>query len=286
MNRVTWVQILDEAVYISHHTNFLCKGINPIILSPAIVNSRIDWLFMLYSHWRNNKDAGRLLYKNMYLSLYWKVLKRVTQGLRVRGSWRPNRNCNILTPLLWPSTLCLSRSPDAQPEAFFTASYQHLLQTSTHQGPKAPSAWCGFPYHNWNLNSTGTWLPSWLCYIIIQRPHDRPLDLWNRIFNHHHAEITVMQFTGHSLPVHQSMSVPWEFFISSHFISQFLPTRFPLITAIRMCHLLPVHHLGMPFLAGSKGQNITFNLGKVTSLEEETLLKKLNSYHFLLEWVG
>ena len=35
----------------------------------------------------------------------------------MRGSWRPNRNCNILTPpLLWPSTLCLSRSPAAQPE--------------------------------------------------------------------------------------------------------------------------------------------------------------------------
>ena len=59
-------------------------------------------------------------------------------------------------PLLWPSTLCLSRSLDAQPEAqrplcwvmaFFTASYQHLLWTSTHQGPKAPSALCGFPYH-------------------------------------------------------------------------------------------------------------------------------------------
>ena len=27
------------------------------------------------------------------------------------------QNCNILTPLLWPSALCLSRSPDAQPEA-------------------------------------------------------------------------------------------------------------------------------------------------------------------------
>ena len=30
-------------------------------------------------------------------------------------------------------------------------------------------------------------------------------------------------------------------FTSSHFISQFPPTRFPLITAIRMCHFLPVH---------------------------------------------
>ena len=42
------------------------------------------------------------------------------------------------------------------------------------------------------------------------------------------------------------------FFTSSHFISQFLPTRFPLITAIRMCHFLSVHHLVMAFLAGLK----------------------------------
>ena len=42
------------------------------------------------------------------------------------------------------------------------------------------------------------------------------------------------------------------FFTSSHFVSQFPPTRFPLITAFRMCHLLPVHHFGMAFLAGSK----------------------------------
>ena len=30
------------------------------------------------------------------------------------------------------------------------------------------------------------------------------------------------------------------------------PTRFPLITAIRMCHFLPLHHFGMACLAGSK----------------------------------
>ena len=126
--------------------------------------------------------------------------------------------------------------------------------------PRALSAGCGFPYHTSSIsasNSTATPLLSWLRYIIVQRPLNRPIDLWNRMFNRHQAEITVMQFTGHSLPVHQSMSVPWEFFTSSHFISQFSPTRFPLITAIRMWHLLPVHHLGMAFLAGSKGQNTT-----------------------------
>ena len=44
------------------------------------------------------------------------------------------------------------------------------------------------------------------------------------------------------------------FFTSSHFISQFPPTRFPLITAIRMCHFLQVHHLGMAFLARLKAK--------------------------------
>ena len=127
-------------------------------------------------------------------------------------------------------------------------------------GPQAPSAWCGFPYHispptvcnstgtGWNSNSSGPqgpfslmWLSlphlvyNWpetptplacrtqLSYIIVQRP----LDLWNQMFNHHQAEITVMQFRGHSLPVHQSMRVSWDFFylvpfhqpISAHAIS-------------------------------------------------------------------
>ena len=64
------------------------------------------------------------------------------------------------------------------------------------------------------FNSTGTGIRTplarrtQLSYIIVRRP----LDLWNRMFNRHQAEITVMQFRGHSLPVHQSMSVPWEFF--------------------------------------------------------------------------
>ena len=35
--------------------------------------------------------------------------------------------------------------------------------------------------------------------------------LWNGMFDRHRVEITVMQFTGHSLPVHQSVTVPWDF---------------------------------------------------------------------------
>ena len=171
----------------------------------------------------------------------------------------------MLTPTF--STLCLSRSPDAQPEVLgstlLDAGFLYcILSTSSldpnSSGPQAPSAWCGFPYHTrlsptpTVCNSTGPWLPSRLRYIIIQRPHDRPLDLWIQMFNCHQAEITVMQFTGHSLPVHQSMSVPREFFSSLHFISQFPSTRFPLITANRMCHILSVHHLEWHFRPGRR----------------------------------
>ena len=66
----------------------------------------------------------------------------------MRGSWRPNRTAMYWPPLLWPSALCLSRSPGLLNRrakgqlcwvmAFFTASYQQLLWTQTHRGPREP----------------------------------------------------------------------------------------------------------------------------------------------------
>ena len=146
----------------------------------------------------------------------------------------------------------LNRRPRAQ-SAGCWLSLLHLISIfsgpQTPSGfPRAPSVECSFLYHS-RLQLSGTLLATPLArrtqlnYIIVRRP----LDLWNRMFNRHQAEITVMQFRGHSLPVYQSMSVPWEFFCSSHFISQFPPTRFPHITAIGMCHFLPVHHLEWHF---------------------------------------
>ena len=44
------------------------------------------------------------------------------------------------------------------------------------------------------------------------------------------------------------------FFSLSHFVSQFLPTRFPLLTAIGMCHFLPVHHLEWHFGPGRRSK--------------------------------
>ena len=49
---------------------------------------------------------------------------------------------------------------------------------------------------------------------------------------------------------------PWEyngiFLTSSHFIRQIPSTRFPLTTATRMCHFLPVHHLEWHFWLSQK----------------------------------
>ena len=146
--------------------------------------------------------------------------------------------------------------------AFFTASYQHLLWTPNSIGVPEGSlgrVWLSLPHLasnclelywqldwpplgvelNWHRNSIPLARRTQLSYIIVRRP----LDLWNRMFNRHQAEITVMQFRGHFLPVHHSVVYHGNFFSSSHFISPFPPTQFPLITAIKMCHFLPVHHL-------------------------------------------
>ena len=107
--------------------------------------------------------------------------------------------------------------------AFFTAYYQQLLWSPNSIGvPEGPlgRVWLSLPHSSItpspNVTATVTWLLSWLSYIIVQRPLDRPLDLWNGMIDRHPAEITVMQFTGHSLPVHQSMSVSWALPVPFH----------------------------------------------------------------------
>ena len=99
--------------------------------------------------------------------------------------------------------------------AFFIASYQHLLWTSANQVPR-PLRPDVAPSTTSCLQPSGTLLATALArrtqlnYIIVRRP----LDLWNRMFNRHQVEITVMQFTGHSLPVHHSVVYHGIFFLA------------------------------------------------------------------------
>ena len=120
------------------------------------------------------------------LTLFVRV-ERVVWGFTVRGSWRPNRNFNILTSTLMAgNVVSFSFSRAAQPEAqrptllsdgflycilsassldpnsiggpkplwpgvaFLTTSCLLLRSISNCNlsgAPRAPSAWCGFPYH-------------------------------------------------------------------------------------------------------------------------------------------
>ena len=139
------------------------------------------------------KDAWRTSLEKYSPLTLLQGFERVVQGFACERVLETEHKLHILTPLLWPSR-CI----------FLVL----LMLGSTPSGfPRDPSVGCGFPYHIWSLtlwksagNCFGT--PTQLNYIIIQRPHDRPLDLWNRMFNRHQAEISVMQFRGYSLAVH------------------------------------------------------------------------------------
>ena len=136
-------------------------------------------------------------------------------------------NCNILTPKLMAVNVvsfsfsrCLTGGPEATllGDGFLYGILSAYSPDFNLSGPKGPFGlmWLSLPHLVYNSVRSSTHLArrTQLSYIIVRRP----LDLWNRMFNRHQAEITVMQFTGHSLPVHQSMSVPWDLFSSSHFI--------------------------------------------------------------------
>ena len=65
--------------------------------------------------------------------------------------------------------------------------------------------------------------------------------LWNGMCDCHQAEITVMQFTGHSLPVHQFVQHGGAFTLS-HIVSQAHLRDLFQVLAIGMCHF---RHLWM-----------------------------------------
>ena len=81
-----------------------------------------------------DKDAGRLLFKYIYLSLYCKGFESVVQGFACERVLETEHKLHILTPLLWPSR-CV------------------FLVLSMLGFPRTPLVRCGFPYHIWSLLS-------------------------------------------------------------------------------------------------------------------------------------
>ena len=136
-------------------------------------------------------------FNNIFTSHFIARFERVVQGLHVRGCWRPNINF-----IFWPH--CYDRHVVS---FLFSCCSTGGLGLTLSGGSESPlgRVWPSLPHLVssclevcWQL----LWHRTQLNYIIIQRPHDRLLDLWNRMFNRHQAEITVMQFRGYSLQVH------------------------------------------------------------------------------------
>ena len=104
----------------------------------------------------------------------------------------------------------LSEGPLGRVWPSLTTSGLYCLEVcwQLHRGfPRAPSVWCGLPYHISSLtlwesagNCSGT--PNSTELNNNSTPTRSPTGSLNRMFNRHQAEITVMQFRGHSLPAH------------------------------------------------------------------------------------
>ena len=204
----------------------------------------------------------------MYLSLYCKGSKRLLQVCVWEGAgdwtetaivWPHSYGCQRCVFLVLLMLNQRPRGPLCWVMAFFTASYQHLLWTPIQSGTSSPFGlvWLSLSHLVYNsVRSLTTTLTSVLTELYnSSTPTQSPTrslewhDWSSSSGNNCHA---VHRSLSSGASVYEcTMGI---FFTSSHFISQFPPTRFPLITAIRMCHLLLVHHLGMAFLAGSKAK--------------------------------
>ena len=177
------------------------------------------------------------------------------------------------------SVVSFSFSRAAQPEARGPSSllndgflYRILspkgLVSKTLSGvPKAPSVgwWLSLSHFGSNFSDLQlTDFPSLPSYIIVQSPtQSLEWHVWSSSSgNNCHA-------------VHKSLSSAasvYECTMGFYLVSYRQPsppTRFLLITAIGMCHSLPVHHFGMACLAGSK-----------VNIQHTSLIHRLRKYYY------
>ena len=210
----------------------------------------------------HKEDAGRLLYTIFYLSSSFVSFERVVQSLRVRGSWRPN-----ITEIFWPRSYGRQRCVflvlhvcSTGALAFITTSrpppqlYSPVSTGSLNPTDRNSTVLCSIrrPYITFKLPRGDMDTPPQRLPISSDRDVSLPLSLewpvWSSSSGNNCYPVQRSLSSGASV----YESIMGIFFISSHFISQFPPTRFPLITAIRMCHFLPVHYLEWHFWPGQQ----------------------------------
>ena len=158
-----------------------------------------------------------------------KVSKRVTQSLRVRGSWRPN-----ITEIFWPQSygrqrcvflvlhgcstgalesagcwLSLLPRVPLRLQLYFLSSFSPvclLARWTQLTGTQLFSVqFVGLILPSNSHAVIWTRLRNVFRYLATGMCHFR--FFWNGLCDRHRAEITVIEFRGHSLPVRQSMRV-------------------------------------------------------------------------------
>ena len=164
------------------------------------------------------------------------------------GAWGPSLSGTYSHQLVWsPNSIGGPKGPFCREVAFPTTTCLQLVWSQLNRGSREsllPGWWLSLPHLvsnpldlQLNRGSRGLLLlgggspyhilsPTRLisnsltsCLTELYNSSIAPLNLWNGMFDRHQAEITVMQFTDHSLLVHQSMSVPWDFYLV-HFFSK------------------------------------------------------------------
>ena len=204
-------------------------------------------------------DAHRKTQKDFFikyfpLTLFVRV-QRVTQSFRVKGSWRPK-----ITEIFWP------RSYGRQRCVFLVF---HGCLTGT------LSVGCSFPYHIFTPTGTRTQLSSTVQFVGLILPSNTHAVIWTRLHtsasssdiwrpgcvtsailewpvwlsssgNNCHA---VQRSLSSGASVYESIM---RFLLPRPISSANFRTRDFLLTAIRICHFLPVHHHEWYFWPGQQ----------------------------------
>ena len=120
----------------------------------------VRWMVVLYSHvpYHNdtiNKQTQEDFFRKICTSRFIVRVRKGYSRFACERELETKHNCNILTPTLMAVNVvsfsfsrCSTGGPAAQLSAGWWLSLLHLI--SNFLGPqliRAPSAWCGFPYH-------------------------------------------------------------------------------------------------------------------------------------------
>ena len=154
-------------------------------------------------------------FNKIFTSHFIARVRKGCVGFYCERELETEHNWNILTSSLWPSALCLSRSPsllNRSPgvhSAGCWLSLLHLVQLLSNSIRLYSFCSIRRPYNTFKLPrgdiDTPPRLRDFFRYLAIGMCHFRYI--WNSLCDRHRAEITVMQFRGHSLPVRKPMRV-------------------------------------------------------------------------------